>query len=124
MTNDPMRYGAQVDPQAAFQEVPTDLPEPDLSPEVVEALRTADTLFDQLCEERYKAGRDKYGHLTFLSMPTIQMAQEEIIDLANYARFTFVKLELLKLQIQAIQESSMKDGFYSTDSVTKMRKPI
>ncbi|HVI77472.1 MAG TPA: hypothetical protein VM715_04800 [Candidatus Acidoferrum sp.] len=52
--------------------------------------------FNKLCKHRHEVGRAEYGEFTFLDMDVISMAQEECADLANYARFLYTKLELLK----------------------------
>jgi hypothetical protein len=51
-------------------------------------------LFDSLCQERHLQGESEYGHLTFLENNTIAMLLEELIDAANYARYTFISIVL------------------------------
>jgi len=41
-------------------------------------------------------GEKKYGPGTWLGVDNLEMAIEEIIDLANYARFAFIKLRMLQ----------------------------
>lgn len=62
----------------------------------VEAIQKASEKFDQMCAERHEMGEQEYGPVAFLENDTLQMAMEEVVDLANYARYTFVKLELLR----------------------------
>jgi hypothetical protein len=41
-------------------------------------------------------GADKYGEGTYLDKDTIAMMQDELVDFTNYARFSFIKLELMR----------------------------
>jgi hypothetical protein len=41
-------------------------------------------------------GAEKYGPVKFLEVDSLEMAMEEVIDLGNYARYTFIKLYLLQ----------------------------
>lgn len=52
--------------------------------------------FDRFTYERHVAGEEKYGAGTWLKVDTLQHAMDEVLDLANYARFTYVKLRLLQ----------------------------
>lgn len=52
--------------------------------------------FDIRCMDRHEMGAEKYGPVNFLAVDTVEMALEELLDLANYARYTFVKLRLLQ----------------------------
>lgn len=52
--------------------------------------------FDAICMERHLMGAEKYGEGTYLGVDTLQMALEEIADLANYARYTFIKIRLMQ----------------------------
>lgn len=51
---------------------------------------------DKRIWERYEAGQKKYGADSYLEVDTIQHAIDEILDLINYARFTYVKLRLFQ----------------------------
>lgn len=51
---------------------------------------------DKKIWERYEAGQKKYGADTYLEIDTVQHAIDEVLDLINYARFTYVKLRLLQ----------------------------
>lgn len=84
----------------------------------------ADEMFDIVCQSRHDMGREKYGKLTFVEKPTVEMAMEEVVDLANYARYTFIKLFLLQHQITEIQEDAIKNasGFVSTWSLLGVKK--
>jgi hypothetical protein len=57
--------------------------------------------FDELCIARHDMGEKKYGPGKFLNVDTMDEALMEIVDLANYARYTYVKVRLLQDRIQA-----------------------
>src|SRR5260370_482448 len=76
----------------------------------IEAIRQADELFDKACAEKYQVGKQNYGAFAFIENPTLQMAMDEIVDLANYARFTFIKLALLKHQIDKAQAQMVEES--------------
>jgi hypothetical protein len=52
--------------------------------------------FDRQTLYRHEQGAEKYGPLKFLGVDTIQEAIEEVLDLSNYMRYTYVKLRLLQ----------------------------
>jgi hypothetical protein len=58
--------------------------------------------FDAACEERHLVGAEKYGPGNFLIVDTMEEALDEIVDLANYARYTFIKLRLLQERIREV----------------------
>jgi hypothetical protein len=64
-------------------------------------LRAADAEFDTRSAERLALGAEKYGAFKFLSVDTLEEAMQEILDLGNYARMTYIKLRLLKEEIAA-----------------------
>ena len=102
-------------------------PEPELTAEQLLAIQAAETMFEQMCKERHEGkGRQKYGELTFLDMPTLQMAMEEVVDMANYARYTFIRLVLLQLAIDKYQQKAVmsRDGFYTMEQITGAAKKI
>lgn len=66
---------------------------------IAEAIAEASLIFDQMCQERHTKGAEKYGPLKFLSANTLEEAMEEVVDLANYARYTFIKLWWMNQQI-------------------------
>jgi len=59
-------------------------------------IETANTAFEQDCFDRHAMGEKKYGDGTFLDKDTIRMAMDEAIDIANYMRYTYVKLFLMR----------------------------
>jgi hypothetical protein len=74
--------------------------------------------FDEMCEERYKAGAERYGPGKFLMVDTFEEALQEIADLVNYARFTFIKLRLLQ---EAISDAAKETGALGTDGFMRAR---
>ena len=52
--------------------------------------------FDSTCAERHEMGAEKYGALKFVEKDTFQEMIEEIVDLANYARYTYIKLRMMQ----------------------------
>lgn len=50
--------------------------------------------FSELTFSRYKTGEKEYGPVAFLKNPVVKMAAEELADLANYARFAYIKLRI------------------------------
>lgn len=79
-----------------------------------------------MCKQRHLKGEQKYGSLTFLNNSTLEMAMEEVVDLANYARYTFIKLVILQYQIKQIQRQSLKgaDGFFPTSLILGVQEDI
>lgn len=102
------------------------MPEPELTSEQLELIRVADAAFDQMCQARHDTGRTKYGIFTFLEMPTLEMALEELADLANYARYTFIKVVLLRQSIKQVQDQALGavDGFFTTQDILGVKKDI
>ena len=79
--------------------------------------------YDRKIDERHEMGAKKYGAGKFLVVDTIQEALDEIVDLGNYARYTFIKLRLLQESIAAqlppdIREAS---GFLKAGDVTSVK---
>ncbi len=64
-------------------------------------LQTASEAFDELCKSQWEKGRREYGDFSFLKVNTLEFALEELADLANYARMTFIKVHLLKEALAA-----------------------
>jgi len=88
------------------------MPEFNLEPEhetLAEKVANFSEEFDALCQERHDMGEKKYGPGKFLNVDTMDEALMEIIDLANYARYTYVKVRLLQDRIQA-EEVAREQG--------------
>jgi hypothetical protein len=58
--------------------------------------------FDRRCEARHEMGSEKYGPGKFLMVDTLEEAMQEIIDLSNYARYTYIKLRALQDRLPEI----------------------
>lgn len=52
--------------------------------------------FDRTCDERHAMGAERYGPGKFLTVDTLEEAMQEVVDLANYARYTYIKLRMLQ----------------------------
>jgi hypothetical protein len=70
---------------------------------IIEAINQYSQDFDRLTQERHNEGEKKYGAGTWLTIDTLQHAMDEVLDLANYARFTYIKLRMLQDSIAAFQ---------------------
>lgn len=64
--------------------------------EIVEKLSEE---FDHRVIDRHKAGAEKYGPFAFFNKDMFEEACQEVLDLANYARYAYIKLRLTQLQI-------------------------
>jgi hypothetical protein len=58
-------------------------------------IQEASEEFDRLTQSRLQTGANEYGEFAFFENPTLEMALEELVDLSNYARMTFIKIRLL-----------------------------
>jgi hypothetical protein len=78
-------------------------------PEIIAKLSET---FDLECQTRHDMGAKKYGQVKFLEVNSLQMAMEEVADLANYARYTWIKLALLKAQASEFETvlEALQDG--------------
>jgi hypothetical protein len=90
-------------------------------------LNKLDDLFQE-CEEkafeRHETGAIKYGSFKFLGADTLQEALEEILDLINYARYTYVKVRLLQEVIAEeaaplVTDEPQGGGFIPTSDMFK-----
>lgn len=59
-------------------------------------IQQASNDLDEACLRRHEKGQEKYGELTFLENDTVEMAMEEVADMMNYLRYTWIKLWLLQ----------------------------
>jgi hypothetical protein len=87
-----------------------------------EALREADEAFVARLQERLEKGEQKYGSLKFFEVDTLEEAMLEVLDLANYARFTFIKLFLLqRASTKVMEKDPLTDhqGFVSLKEMFK-----
>jgi len=65
-----------------------------------ESVRQYSEEFDTITVARHAMGEKKYGPVKFMSVNSVEMAMEEVADLANYARYTYIKLALLRDSLQ------------------------
>jgi hypothetical protein len=78
--------------------------------------------FDVRAAERHEMGAKKYGPGKFLTVDTIEEALQEIIDLANYARYTFIKLRLLQESLAAhVPSEPVNTGFVTSATATRVK---
>jgi hypothetical protein len=88
--------------------------ETDVASALQAALAEADETFIRECSSRLSKGEEQYGSVKFLSVDTLQEAMDEVVDLANYARFTYVKLFVLQKKLDQITKKNPlvdKEGF-------------
>jgi hypothetical protein len=55
--------------------------------------------FEMSCKKRMREGAVEYGETAFLEANVIEMAKEEVLDLANYAKMLFIKIRLLEHEL-------------------------
>lgn len=79
--------------------------------------------FETRTAERHAMGAEKYGPGKFLTVDTLEMALEEILDLANYARYTFIKLRLLQESLAAqVPDAPVSTGFIRSADMTAIKE--
>jgi hypothetical protein len=61
-------------------------------PELIQALSNQ---FDAECQRRHEMGQVKYGPVRFLEVNALEEAMAEVVDLANYARYIWIKFALM-----------------------------
>ena len=52
--------------------------------------------WDEFIQERHETGAKEYGPTTFLENDMFEFIMEELADIANYVRYTYIKLRLLE----------------------------
>jgi hypothetical protein len=73
-------------------------------------------------QKRHDAGQEKYGPVGFTHADTLEKAMQELVDLGNYAMYTYIKCALLSEDISRLATSAVdelgvpsfrpsKDGF-------------
>jgi hypothetical protein len=74
--------------------------DPKLLQEVINALAME---FDSKCEERHRMGAVQYGPMKFLEAENnlFGMIGEELVDTANYAKYLFIRLNLMEATLNA-----------------------
>jgi hypothetical protein len=72
--------------------------------------------FDTQTIERHKLGAEKYGPFAFFNKDMFEEAMAEVLDLSNYARYAYIKLRLIQLQlaeaVQAPAQEEPQHGFH------------
>ena len=93
----------------------------ELDPTTKALIETASQQFDEDCQTKHDAGALEYGNNTWMSNDTFAMAMEELVDLANYARYTYCKMYLLR---HAVSEKFQEEfGDSSTEIGASSFKP-
>jgi hypothetical protein len=67
-----------------------------------------------------EVGAETYGEFAFLQNPTLEMAMDEIVDLMNYLRYTYVKTYMLNKVLQQYNELTKPEdvtGFIPTSKL-------
>lgn len=72
--------------------------------EFTQMTQKASATFFQMMQQRHEAGEAKYGPISFMEKNTLVEAMEEVVDLANYAMYTFMKLYVLDWSLKKITE--------------------
>jgi hypothetical protein len=68
--------------------------------DITEETQAASAAFFEAMQRRHLMGEEQYGPIKFLEVNTLLEAMDEVVDLANYAMYTFMKLWVLNKQIQ------------------------
>lgn len=71
------------------------------------AVQMASDAFEETCQKRHEMGAEQYGPTGFMRVDTLRMAMEEVADLANYARYTYIKLWLLQDELMSTEEEQV-----------------
>jgi hypothetical protein len=76
----------------------------------VEALQKYDREFADMCVARHKMGEEKYGPFKFMEVDAFDEMAEELVDMANYARYNFIKLRLIQQNLAVLVQPET-EGF-------------
>jgi hypothetical protein len=74
----------------------------ELTKTIQELAVEATELFYKMQQERHNAGAETYGPLKFMDANTLEEAMEEVVDIANYSLYTFIKLYILNKSVDRI----------------------
>lgn len=69
-------------------------------------LTEADQAFFVRAQERMQAGEKTYGSFKYLDADTVEEAMQEVLDMSNYMRMTYIKLAVLKAHIAKLAAES------------------
>jgi hypothetical protein len=75
-----------------------------VKPDMAGLIVWANSQFEEMVQNRHEMGGLKYGPVAFMDIDSLEMALEEIADLANYARYTWIKLKLLQVSVSKLPE--------------------
>lgn len=97
-----------------------------LSPAMEALVLEANQAFEQQTRARHEKGDEEYGHNTFLTAPTVDMALEEIADFCNYMRYTYIQVYIFKRMLAHTigeSEKSSPSGFVPLSEIGKLLGP-
>jgi hypothetical protein len=97
-----------------------------LSPAIEALVLEANQAFEQQTRARHEKGDEEYGHNTFLTAPTIDMALEEIADFCNYMRYTYIQVYVFKKMLaKTIGETEQRSpsNFVPLSEIGKLLGP-
>jgi hypothetical protein len=81
--------------------------------------------FDELTMQRHRLGAEKYGPGKFLTTDTIEEALYELADLANYARYSYIKLRhLQEVVLRQVNDLPGPTGFIPASNAVRMEKGL
>lgn len=63
--------------------------------DITDETQEATNVFFSMMQQRHLMGQEKYGPVKFVEANTLIEAMEEVVDLANYAMYSFIKLWML-----------------------------
>jgi len=81
------------------------------SEKLLKMMETFNSEFFDLCEVRHNTGAEEYGSLNFLNVDLPTFMYEEMADIANYARFLYIRMRLL-------EETAREGGFNLSEPFT------
>lgn len=72
--------------------------------QLAQLVNTLSAEFDQICIQRHNDGAVKYGAFSFMGKDMLEEAIAEVADLANYARYAYIKIRMMQLTLQQHME--------------------
>lgn len=75
--------------------------------EIADKVNELSREYDERTLERHEMGAEKYGDLTWFGIDTLEAAIAEVLDLGNYARYTYIKLRLLQENLAEFQTNKV-----------------
>ena len=92
---------------------------------LVELIEKASAEYERRLQERHSTGAEKYGPLAFFEKNTIEEAMEEVLDCSNYLRYTYIKLYLINIQLDAeLGGSSESPEFVANPPDLRTNRPL